>query len=143
MSNDSIRISLLLPTRGRVAFVQRLFDSIVATSSDVKRVEVLLYIDQDDSASQTISHSVLCLEKIVGTPGQTMGKMNRACYEASRGRYVMMINDDLIFRSPHGAARVTEAFGHFPDDTALVYGNDLDQGQAVPTFPVLSRTVCE
>lgn len=143
MTNNSIEFSLLLPTRGRVALVQRLLDSIVATSSDVGRVEVVLYIDKDDSASQTLSHPVLSLAKIIRPPGTTMGKMNCACYEASHGRYVMLINDDLIFRTPYWDARVIKAFSQFPDDIALVYGNDLDQGRAVPTFPIVSRSVCE
>ena len=38
---------------------------------------------------------------------------------------------------------LAEAFERFPDGIALVYGNDLDQGKRVPTFPALSRKTCE
>jgi hypothetical protein len=137
-----LNISLLLPTRGRVALVHRLFDSLVRTTTNLRGLEVVLYVDEDDPASQEISHPTLSLVKIVGTPGTAMGSMNRACYAASHGRYVMLVNDDVIFRSEHWDVRVLKAASRFPDEIALIYGNDLDQGEAVPTFPIVSRTVC-
>lgn len=143
MSGVGVELSLLLPTRERPALVQRLFDSVVRTTSDLERLEVVLYIDEDDHESREIFHPGLSLVKIIGSPGQTMGNMNRACYEASHGRHVMLINDDLIFRTRDWDTRILEAASRFPDEIALIYGNDLDQGEAVPTFPIVSRTVCE
>lgn len=136
-------ISLLLPTRGRAALVQRLFESLIQTTADLRGLEVVLYIDEDDSASHKISSPAFPLIKLVGPPGMTMGSMNRACYDASHGRYVMLINDDVIFRTPDWDTQVIETFNCFPDDIGLVYGNDLDQGAAIPTFPIISRTVCD
>jgi hypothetical protein len=141
--NTDVEISLLLPTRGRVPLVQRLFGSVVETSTDPGRLEVVLYVDEDDAESREISHPGFSIVKIVGQPGRTMGSMNRACYDASRGRYVMLINDDAVFRTPGWDARVLEAAARHPDDIALIYGNDLDQGEAVPTFPLVSRIVCD
>lgn len=143
MNNVGVHVSLLLPTRGRPALVQRLFESLIQTTSDLQRLEIVLYIDEDDAETREISHPVLSLVKIIGRPGQTMGNMNRACYEASRGRYVMLINDDVIFRTTSWDARVIQSVKRFADEIALVYGNDLDQGEAVPTFPIVSRRVCE
>lgn len=137
-----MNISLLLPTRGRPAMLERLFASLVRTTADLTDLEVVLYLDSDDHGSQSVSHPSLSLVKLIGQPGQTMGFMNGACYEASRGRYVMLINDDVIFRTAGWDRRVIESFHQFPDDVALVYGNDLDQGKAVPTFPTVSRRVC-
>src|ERR1700752_333878 len=136
-------VSLLLPTRGRAALVQRLFDSVVETSTDLERLEVVLYVDEDDRESREISHSKLSLVKLVGHPGETMGNMNRACYDASHGRYVMLVNDDVVFRTKGWDARVCDAASRYPDGIALVYGNDLDQGEAVPTFPIVSRAGCD
>jgi hypothetical protein len=142
VSNAGLAFSLLLPTRGRVPLVQRLFDSLVATTTDLQRLEVVLYIDEDDSESLDISRPEFSIVKIVGQLGRTMGAMNRACYDASQGRYVMLINDDAVFRTMSWDARVLEAAARFPDGISLIYGNDLDQGKAVPTFPIVSRTVC-
>jgi hypothetical protein len=138
-----VQFSLFLPTRGRAALVQRLFDSLVQTTADLERMEIVLYIDEDDHESREISHPELSLVKIVSSPGQTMGNMNRACYEASHGRHVMLVNDDVVFRTQGWDHRILETASQFSDEVALIYGNDLDQGAAVPTFPIVSRTVCE
>lgn len=138
-----VNISLLLPTRKRRALVERLLDSLVATTLEIDSLEAVLYVDRDDPESQQISHPSVSLVKLVRDPGQTMGSMNRQCCEASHGRYVMLINDDAVFRSKDWDGEIMKAFSDFPDEVALVYGNDLDQGKAVPTFPVLSRTTCE
>jgi len=143
VKNDDIQFSLLLPTRGRAPLVRRLFDSLVQMTADLRCLEVVLYIDEDDGQTQKISHPTLCLIKIVGRPRQTMGYMNRTCCDASHGRYVMLLNDDAVCRTEGWDARVLDAWHRFPDQVALVYGNDLDQSEAVPTFPILSRIVCE
>ena len=143
VSNAGVAFSLLLPTRGRVPLVQRLFDSVVATTTKLRRLEVVLYVDEDDPESRKISRHELSIVKIVGRRDETMGNMNRACYEASHGRYVMLINDDAVFRTTGWDTRVLEAAARFPDGISLIYGNDLDQGEAVPTFPIVSRAACE
>lgn len=86
-----VDISLLLPTRGRPSLVYRLFDSIVETTSNPKRLEVVLYLDEDDLKSQKISHSILPITKLIG-PSISMGSLNSACYRASKGSYVMILN---------------------------------------------------
>lgn len=143
MSTDVMDLSLLLPTRGRVPLVQRLFESIVESTATLNRLEVVLYVDEDDAESRSIVHPKLSVVKVIGAPSETMGGMNRACYEASRGRYVMLMNDDAVFRTQRWDIRVLEVASRFSDGIALIYGNDLDQGEAVPTFPIVSRTVCE
>jgi hypothetical protein len=137
------RISLLLPTRGRPTHIDRLFRSLTATTADLAHVEVVAYVDSDDPVSHRLGHPSLHVETLIRPPGATMGSMMRACYEASRGRYVILINDDVVFRTQAWDARVTSAFSPFPDDVALVYGNDLDQGPSRPTFPIVSRAACE
>lgn len=141
--DNRINISLLLPTRGRPALLQRLFDSIVATTENLPALEVILYIDEDDLPSQQIEHPSLSLVKLIKRPGETMGRMNQTCFEASRGRFVMLMNDDVIFRTKAWDVRTLDAFARFPDDIALVYGNDLHQRESVATLPILSRAVCD
>jgi GT2 family glycosyltransferase len=138
-----IDFSLLLPTRGRPQQVARLLDSLARTARAPQRVEVVLYLDDDDIPSHDIDHPVLRVVKRVGLPAQAMGVMLGTCYAASSGRYVMLLNDDAVCRTSGWDEAVRSAFARFPDGIALVYGNDLDQGQHVPTFPILSRRVCE
>ncbi len=135
-------ISLLLPTRGRPSLVYRLFDSILGVTSDPDSLEIVLYIDDDDTESQGISFDALSVVKLVRPP-DTMGNINRACYSASSGRYIMLLNDDVIFRTQNWDIAVLEAFTRVGDDIALVYGNDQIMGRYLASFPIMSRTVCE
>ena len=140
---DIIDISLLLPTRGRPKLLRRLFESLVDTTSRLAKIEIILYIDADDIPTQEVAHPSLQLIKLIKPPGEKMGRMNQLCYEASRGRFVMLMNDDVVFRSKAWDARVLDAFARFPDEAALVYGNDLHQQEAMATLPIVSRAVCD
>ena len=143
MTDHRISISLLLPTRGRRALVERLFDSIVATTANLKELEVVMYIDEDDLPTHQIAHPLLSLVKLIKPPGEKMGRMNQLCYETSCGRYVMLMNDDVVFRTKAWDVLVLENFARFDDDIALVYGNDLHQSEALATLPIVSRAVCD
>lgn len=137
-----IDFSILLPSRGRLASLDRLLRTMVATTHNPGAVEVVLYIDEDDEVTQGISCPELELVKLI-KPRETMGKMTNITYEASRGRLVMLMNDDVIFRTSDWDIRVRESFRLFNDEIALVYGNDLYQRGGVGTFPILTRTACE
>ena len=139
-----VKLSLLLPTRGRPAFVANFLKSVIENSDDPQFVEVVLAIDKDDGSSQAITcPSPLQTVKMVGSPGRPMGLMNQQCYEASSGQYVMLVNDDAIFQTKGWDTEICKTFSKFSDHIALVYGNDMDQGAHVPTFPILSREACD
>ena len=135
-------LSLILPTRGHPRLVKQLFDSIVNTTSDLNRLEVVLYVDQDDPESLAIDHPLLSFTRLTGH-GETMGSITRLCYEKCRGKFVMLLNDDMIFRTKNWDVQVLEQFARFPDGVALVYGNDLYYGKKMATFPILSRIACD
>ena len=139
-----VKLSLLLPTRGRPGFVCEFLQSVISTAFDPQFVEVVVTIDQDDVESQAITcPPPLHMVKIVGSPGRPMGLMNQQCYQASSGCYVMLVNDDAVCRTNGWDALIYKTFSRFSDDIALVYGNDMDQGSHVPTFPILSRAACK
>lgn len=139
-----VKLSLLLPTRGRPGLVCEFLRSVISNACDPRFLEVVLTIDHDDTASQAITcPPPLKMVKIVGSAGRPMGLMNQQCYEASSGRYVMLVNDDAVCRTNGWDALIYKAFSRFSDDIALVYGNDMDQGSHVPTFPILSRAACK
>jgi hypothetical protein len=115
---------------------------MTATAHNPQAIEVVLYLDQDDIKSGEVPESGFYLTKLVG-PRQTMGQMTNITYEASRGKFVMLMNDDVIFRTPDWDMAVGLACRSFSDEIALVYGNDLYQRGGVGTFPVLSRTLCQ
>lgn len=135
-------ISLLLPTRGRVALVQRLFDSITEMTSALDRVEVVLYIDEDDSDSFEIDSSDFRVVKIIG-PKMTMGGYNSACLKKARGEVLILANDDMVIRTPEWDDRVLAMNNKFKDQIYLGYANDLFKKSRFCTFPIMSRRTCE
>ncbi len=137
-----VKFSLLLPTRGRPQLVARLFRSIVETARNVGEVEVVLAVDEDDEESRRITHDTLRVKTVVVPKGLAMGALNMACFEASAGRYVMLVNDDVVARSPGWDAAAEAAFARFEDEVALVHVNDLLFGERLCTFPMLSRRAC-
>src|SRR5579885_1672624 len=92
------RISLLLPTRGRPELVDRFLQSVVAQSTHLELIEVILCVDDDDPASHTISSSLVALKTII-VPRQTMGAYNTKCLENASGDITIAVNDDLIIRT--------------------------------------------
>lgn len=134
-------ISLVLPTRGRPKLVARLFDSIVEKTGSLDGIEVIAYIDEDDTESLDISETRFSFKKIIG-PRLSMGGYNTACLEMSRGDIVILINDDMVVRTQNWDDLVRELDGRFVDKVYLGYGNDLFKGAKLCTFPILSRQTC-
>jgi len=138
-----IRFSFLLPTRNRIKGLSALLASIEATTAHPEELEVILGIDEDDHASREFVWEGLNVEKVIVPPGLTMGRLNQACYKASRGRYLMAMNDDVLLRTPKWDAKVNSALDAVRDDIFLVHVNDLLFGQTLCCFPMVSRTYCE
>ncbi len=135
-------ISIILPTRHRVNSVNRLFDSIESTVSKIDKLEVILYIDDDDFKSQAIERSVLNLVKLIGRR-TTRIDMIRKCFEAGSSQYILLLNDDAIFRTHGWDTRILQTFSKHPDGVAMVLCNDLSHGENMPIFPAYSRKLCE
>lgn len=135
-------ISLLLPTRGRPTLVERFCRSVVATTACLDRIEVILYIDDDDIASHSLACDKMKTKKIIG-PRMTMGGYNMACLEKATGNIIMLVNDDLMMRTKGWDERIIALDKEFSDGVYLLYGNDLLKKRSMCTFPILSRRTCE
>ncbi len=140
MTNNPL-ISIILPTRHRVYSVNRLLNSIESTVDKIERLEVVLYIDDDDFESQVIESSVLNLVKFIGRRTK-MSDMIRRGYKASSSQYILLLNDDAVCRTQGWDTRILQAFGKYPDGVALVWCNDLFRGPDMPNFPAYSRKLC-
>src|SRR5207249_11524721 len=97
----------------------------------------------DDEETRAFRYDGLPVRRAVVAPGLTMGGLNMAGYEASSGRYLILLNDDVIARTRGWDERAREAFAGFPDGVALVHVNDLMFRDSLCTFPFVSRTYCE
>jgi glycosyltransferase involved in cell wall biosynthesis len=136
------RLSLLLPTRGRLHLVERFLRSVVAQSTRPDLIEVILCVDEDDAESHGIAFDGLAL-KLVIVPRQTMGAYNAICLEHASGDITIAANDDIVVRTRGWDEKVRELDARYPDGVYLGYANDLFKGHKMSTFPILSRQTCQ
>ncbi|MCS7044813.1 MAG: hypothetical protein NZO58_00500 [Gemmataceae bacterium] len=136
-------ISLIVPTRGRPAGLRRLVHSLAQTAARPETLEVVAVIDADDGASRAVREPGLRLRQVVVPPGQPMGALNQAGYQAAVGRYLMLLNDDVVARTPAWDDTVRGCFAAFPDELILVHVNDLVMQRHLCCFPIVSRRFCE
>ncbi len=76
-------------------------------------------------------------------PGKNMGELNQTAFKASSGKYVFLVNDDIIVQTSHWDARIIEEVERYPDGLFLIHVNDLLFKEHLCTFPLVSRTYCD
>ncbi len=135
-------LSLIVPTRGRPHALARFLRSLADTARAPKQFEVVLVVDSDDDTPRKFN---LPFEVRIATgpPGRTMGELNRAGYAATRGEFVMLLNDDVIARTRGWDRVVLQQLRRFPDPIVLVHVNDTLIRDYLCTFPILSREYVE
>lgn len=136
------RISLLMPTRGRPALVERFFQSVVDTTSILDQVEVILCVDDDDVESHALGDARVKFTRLIG-PRAPMGVLNTKCLKASSGDIIILVNDDMVFRTPGWDTTLIAVDASVADKIYLAYGNDLLKKGDLCTFPILSRHTCD
>jgi hypothetical protein len=134
--------SLIVPTRGRPAQLNQFLTSLAKTTSRPRQVEVILVVDSDD-APPSVPKLPFEVRIETGPPGRTMGELNNAGFVASRGEFVMLLNDDVIAKTRSWDRTVSKQFRRFPDGLALVHVNDTLIRDHLCTFPILSRRCIE
>jgi glycosyltransferase involved in cell wall biosynthesis len=134
--------SFLIPTRNRISEVNRFLQSVVDTTHRLREIEVVFCVDEDDLGSHNIRFEPLSIKTVIAPQGANMGELNRRCFDASSGRFVMLMNDDVIVRSKNWDREIYSAFASFGDDVGLVHTNDLLFQEKLCTFPILSRKAC-
>ncbi len=139
---EVVQISLLLPTRGRPELAKRFLDSVVNTADALHAIEVILYVDDDDTESHHLDGGALHTERIIG-PKQSMGVYNTTCYRASKGQIIVLVNDDMVMRTVGWDSALRAMDVRFADRIYLGYCNDLLKKGGLATFPILSRKTCE
>lgn len=135
--------SLIVPTRGDQTLLRNFCSSLSEATYALETVELILVIDQGDERTAAFEFPGLNIRKVTVTPGSTMGFLNRAGYETSQGRNVILLNDDVIVRTSQWDRRVTAIIDDYPDEILLVHINDGIFGDKLCTFPILPRSFCE
>jgi GT2 family glycosyltransferase len=135
--------SFIIPTRGNPESLVRLFDSISAHTSRPEEVEIVLVTDTDDEASRAVEYPGLNVRKVEGPPRRSMGSLNTAGYRAATGKYLALLNDDVVLRTPSWDDHLIDVFHNYPDGIVLAHVNDTIFRDTLCTFPFLTRAFCE
>jgi hypothetical protein len=138
-TDPGIDLSIVLPTRGRPQLARCALQYIARHARAPERIEVVLCIDEDDARSRGLELAPLRVRELVLPPGIGMGEITNRGARASRGRHLMLANDDLRIATHGWDKRVIAAADRFADGVALVYTNDRHQGGRLSTFPILPR----
>ena len=133
---------MLLPTRQRRKWAERLLNSVARESAHPEAVEVVIRVDADDTNSHGIDHPDLRIIELIG-PQRSMGDYNSDALEASHGEIIVLVNDDMVIRTPDWDERLRAVHAEYADGVYLSYGNDLFKGRNLCVFPILSRRCCE
>lgn len=122
-------ISLLTPTRGRPANMLRLCKSVEKTAQNPNDIEIVFYIDIDDTESKEQFHEI-CDIGLTTNVYACIGKrillsetFNR-CLDISDGPYYMLCADNIVLRTKNWDTMVLDKFAEYPDKIVLVHGKD-------------------
>lgn len=138
-----MKISLLLPTKNRVERLKSFLNSILETANHIQDIEVILYIDQGDSVSEqfTFGSEKLKVIKIIG-PHTSMGHANSTCLAKASGDLIMLVNDDILIRTPGWDDIVISQAKRYSDEIFLLFPNDLFKTNKLSAFPIISKKLC-
>jgi len=132
-------ISLLVPTRNRPTNVQRLYQSLVDTTTNIADIELCFYIDEDDSVSLPVITRIaekINTQCVQGPPAPSVRVptwiTQNSLQKQAKGPIFMFAADDIVFRTPGWDVKVKEQFDRFEDKIVLVYGPDGFQTGVVP-----------
>lgn len=139
-------ISLLTPTRGRPANMLRLCKSVEETACNPNDIEIVFYIDIDDTKSKEQFHEICdagfatnvyaCIGKRI-----LLSRTWNTCFEISEGPHYMLCADNIVFRTKNWDTMVLDKFAEFPDKIVLIYGRDNPDVHSSPLviYPFLHK----
>lgn len=138
-------ISMLCPTRNRPKLMRRFCESIMETAADIANIEVVFYIDDDDTESVKMAESLKQRMNVVYQIGARVvqSNMTNLCYNIANGIIVMMAGDDLIFRTHGWDIAVINVFDEWNDKIGIVFCDDGYHGNSFATHPFMHKNWVE
>lgn len=145
---------VLVPSRGRPASVERMVDAWTATGA-YEVADLLFGVDEDDV---TLAAYQLAAQMLGGYPGpgarasvvplpprrmapQINQMATRVAANPLQYRYLGCLNDDHIPRTFDWAQVCVEQLAEL--GTGIVYGDDLYQGERLPTWWVMTADIVQ
>ncbi len=135
-----MRMLTIIPTRGRNDNSLRLFEAINATADFT---EVVFAIDSDDVETYTglidATAGLGNVKVVIANRMGMNGTLNHwALWFSPDYDYICFMGDDHLPRTGGWDTKLTEAIG---TNAGIAYGNDLLQGENLPTAVVMSSKI--
>ena len=122
-----LKISILIPSRGRAEQLRKLIYNIFETARDPELVEVCILADADDvETNNMLAHENpdKVKFKIVPKGSIVFGDMWNHLLDISTGEIYMICGDDVQFRTLGWDISVRSEFDKCPDKIIYVFGDD-------------------
>jgi GT2 family glycosyltransferase len=136
------RLSVLIPTRGRAAVLDRCLDALARQRLEPERFEVVVCVDgsADDTLARLRARAAPhALRVVVQPPRGPAAARNRALAEA-RGELVLFANDDTIFGEDALAAHLAAHAQGSPREAVLGSFRLLPEHRRTPFGQLLDRS---
>jgi len=134
-------ISILVPTRKRPDNLVRLYSSVITRAKYPKKIEFIVYVDEDDDSYEHINLPRL---NIIRGPRILLAEAWNECWRHSVGDWLGLFGDDVIFTTDQWDERFREATSRYPDNIGFFYGDDLsNRGKAYGTHGFIHKTWAE
>lgn len=117
-----MKISLLLPTRERPEQFKRFYHSAMDTADKPGRIEVAIYVDDDDNSYDGIDF--YNLKKVRGER-IVLSEMWNKCWDVATGDIFGHMGDDIVFRTEGWDSAIEEAINARPGKICFVWCNDV------------------
>ena len=145
-------ISILCPTRGRPEGLARLLDSLIKNTVYPERVELLCYLDDNDSRlpaysvllnNETGDYSKFKMVTTIVAPPIGIFRAWNELARISTGDMLIMAADDQTYNTSGWDRRLDEERAVCPDELFCMWFNDGYWGERLCTFPIVSRHWCK
>lgn len=133
MTNDTLPVSIVMPTYNRLPVLQRVIAALEQQTGLNEGFELIVVSDgATDGTNEYLAqyHNGLCLRPIYQQNAGPAGARNRGVQEA-RGEIVLFLDDDVV-PAPHLVRQHLLAHRQHPDERVVVIGPML----APPDFPL-------
>jgi hypothetical protein len=131
-------ISLLCPSY-RPKDLKRWLDSLYDNCDNSRDIELSLTLEEEYWDDRWGGFQVTYVKH-----GQyNINQLVNICYTQSTGHYTFLSGDDTICHTKHWDTIFKNELSKYPDDTILLYPNDLIFGKTFACYPVTTRKVMD
>ena len=124
-------ISVLIPSRNRPQGLKELCESLFTNASDPNQIEVIVYLDLDDSCTKEYIEYFLELntrytnpiKSIIG-PKLVLSDYNNKLLQLASSDIFMNLGDDMRCRTQNWDIGIIDAINKYPDNINFVYVDD-------------------